>query len=325
MSMTQCQQVENTNAFRCTCKTGFRKIITVTPDVSDKSSVDRCEDINECLEENTCPNTTDCLNTVGSYECFCKTGYKRTERDTKTGGCIAVCDPSPCVHGKCEKVGDHGFACSCDGDYTGVYCNVTNDVLVKAKKVGTTIAAVIGGVLGAILAVVLVGGYLFIRKLKKSKGDEHEYMQPRKRGPLSEMRLGKRQTESDDDIELRQSGRRPVRPLPERQDRRDSGEFRRGFGGSNNMMTRPQNSRDKYEEEERVCRPLPERRDDTDLDRNRTIPRPRLTRSEDQYDEIHQTRDERPRRHFTKSSELLSQDDKRITSLQYKNKAYEDD
>ncbi|XP_035206852.1 neurogenic locus notch homolog protein 1-like [Stegodyphus dumicola] len=324
--MTTCKQEKSTNAFTCTCKKGFQSINTFKPTISANSLVHVCEDINECLDENICPNTTNCKNTFGDYECFCKIGhYKESEGDTKKDGCLAVCDPSPCVHGKCEKVGDHGFACSCDGHYTGVYCNVTNDVVVKAKKDGTTNAAIVGGVLGAILAVILIGGYLFIRKLKKSKGDEHEYMQPRKRGALSEMRLGKRQTERDDDIELRQSGRRPVRPLPERQDRRDSGEFRRGFGGSTSMMSRDQNSRDEYEEEERVRRPLPERRDNTDLGKNRMIPRPRVTRSEDQYDEIHQTREERPRRHFTKSSESLPQDDKKVTSLHYKNKAYEDD
>lgn len=46
-------------------------------------------DIDECQNSSACPETTFCLNTPGSYNCFCKDGYKRKgpHSDPKEDGC----------------------------------------------------------------------------------------------------------------------------------------------------------------------------------------------------------------------------------------------
>uniref|UniRef100_A0A914YTE7 EGF-like domain-containing protein n=1 Tax=Panagrolaimus superbus TaxID=310955 RepID=A0A914YTE7_9BILA len=56
--------------FECECKKGFE----------GSGTLDHCEDHNECKNEtlNACPNPiTFCVNTVGSYRCECKDGYRK--------------------------------------------------------------------------------------------------------------------------------------------------------------------------------------------------------------------------------------------------------
>ena len=41
-------------------------------------------DIDECKHSNTCQANSQCNNTEGSYDCICKTGFKKS----KTGKCV---------------------------------------------------------------------------------------------------------------------------------------------------------------------------------------------------------------------------------------------
>ena len=41
-------------------------------------------DIDECKHANTCLANSQCNNTEGSYDCICKTGFKKS----KTGKCV---------------------------------------------------------------------------------------------------------------------------------------------------------------------------------------------------------------------------------------------
>ncbi|XP_035221375.1 fibrillin-1-like isoform X2 [Stegodyphus dumicola] len=171
--VASCKQLKNTSSFQCLCKDGFKSINTFH--LTSLSTIEICEDIDECQEQTSCPNNTECFNIFGSYDCQCKQGYRPTEtKSIKESGCIAVCDPNPCKHGECVQFGNHGFLCSCDEEYGGAFCNSTNELVKKVKKSGVTKAAVVGVVLGLILAVVLIGGYMYFRTDRK---ESHEYAQ----------------------------------------------------------------------------------------------------------------------------------------------------
>lgn len=47
-----------------------------------------CVDINECRElEDACSSNEECINTMGSYTCTCKTGFRR---DNLTQACVDI-------------------------------------------------------------------------------------------------------------------------------------------------------------------------------------------------------------------------------------------
>lgn len=47
-----------------------------------------CVDINECRElEDACSSNEECVNTMGSYVCTCKTGFRR---DNLTQACVDI-------------------------------------------------------------------------------------------------------------------------------------------------------------------------------------------------------------------------------------------
>ncbi|KAG8172061.1 hypothetical protein JTE90_015477, partial [Oedothorax gibbosus] len=54
------------------------------------------------------PNGIRCFNTYGSYACPCLSGFRpiNESSDPKLSGCVEICNPKMCGHGKCEIKGD---------------------------------------------------------------------------------------------------------------------------------------------------------------------------------------------------------------------------
>ncbi|GFY44810.1 EGF-like domain-containing protein [Trichonephila inaurata madagascariensis] len=67
--------------FKCTCENGYRTIDS-TIRVLDKTTILRCEDIDECAEKtHSCPANSTCVNTPGDYFCQCTNGNRKKEGD----------------------------------------------------------------------------------------------------------------------------------------------------------------------------------------------------------------------------------------------------
>ncbi|XP_054718758.1 latent-transforming growth factor beta-binding protein 1-like [Uloborus diversus] len=97
---------------RCFCPKGYQ------------DSNGYCTDINECLVPRSCPKFTECRNTEGSYDCFCRQGYRPHNRtsNVKHEGCVEVCNLDACVNGQCQIDG-YSYFCKCDNGYTGRRCD----------------------------------------------------------------------------------------------------------------------------------------------------------------------------------------------------------
>ncbi|XP_054718387.1 neurogenic locus notch homolog protein 1-like isoform X2 [Uloborus diversus] len=213
---TICSSSLDSKSFQCTCAEGFYSMGSYNPTTNSETFIQKCLDIDECLNSTSCPNNTECLNTFGSYKCLCKNGYRKAvdTEDPKVSGCIAVCEPNPCLQGTCVQVGNHGFACDCGSSYTGYLCNSTNAALMDYKKKGNQKAAAVGGVLGALLLITLVAGYLLCRRLQK-RIDENDSYSQRQRNIFTEIT---RQRSTADDIEGK------------REQRLQSGAYQKGYG-----------------------------------------------------------------------------------------------
>lgn len=79
----------------------------------------RCEDINECefYKGQVCPVNAVCVNTVGSYMCDCKEGFKKQNPGDKT--CIDI-DECQDIQGLCSQrcINYWGsYRCACDSGY----------------------------------------------------------------------------------------------------------------------------------------------------------------------------------------------------------------
>lgn len=48
------------------------------------------QDINECDQTSICGDLEDCKNSFGSYECVCKTGYKKGSDGTCQGNVFSI-------------------------------------------------------------------------------------------------------------------------------------------------------------------------------------------------------------------------------------------
>ncbi|KFM78684.1 hypothetical protein X975_26071, partial [Stegodyphus mimosarum] len=174
-------------------------------------------------------------------------------------------------------------------------------VSVATQTVYITLT-IVNGVFVVCIVAILVGAYICFRKLLRLKPDEYVYVENQERNTNLDMGLGDHQrAERGEDIELRLSDRRIAKSISRS---RYSGEFHRSFDGKNRMTRTFQTSKDEQGEEDHIHQPPAEKRD-------------RL--------EVLQTRDERPHRPFSKSSESQPQEERRVTSVLYRNKAYEDE
>ncbi|CAL1300565.1 unnamed protein product, partial [Larinioides sclopetarius] len=133
---TECKRKTGLS-FECACTKGLESYSSYKPLNDPNTFIHLCEDIDECKEKTACPNTTKCFNIFRSYECMCIKGFKppAENSDIKQSGCIDVCNPNPCKHGKCEITGNV-YGCKCDAGYTGFHCNevIINTTEEKGMK-----------------------------------------------------------------------------------------------------------------------------------------------------------------------------------------------
>lgn len=80
----------------------------------------RCEDINECefYKGQVCSSNAECVNTVGSYRCECRDGFKKPDgSDDKVCADVDECTTMP---GLCSQrcINYWGsYRCACDAGY----------------------------------------------------------------------------------------------------------------------------------------------------------------------------------------------------------------
>ncbi|GIX80568.1 delta-like protein C [Caerostris extrusa] len=324
---TECKTTESSSmGFACKCKNGFFR--RTSYELATNVLVEICEDEDECLNPKICPDTTNCENFYGGYTCKCKDGYRMDkEKDVLRHGCVAVCNPNPCVHGTCSRSGQDGFMCSCDGQYTGHFCNETNADVVGLKQAVIQNSGIIGGVLGTFLVLAIILSIIlfrvsFLLQKTKSIDDTDEYVRQRKRGLVSEMRrLARRQPERQDDLEIRENERRAAhQPADERQ----SGDYRMN-PVDNMVIPRPRIGRSP-DVDSRIERPLPDRRDSGGYRKgytgdDRMFPKSNSSRH---LDEEPRQR-ERDRRPLSRSSDYLDNERTGLNKMQYRNRAYEEE
>ncbi|GFQ74872.1 hemicentin-2 [Trichonephila clavata] len=152
--------------YKCICENGYRTIDS-TIRVQGKTTILRCEDIDECVEKtHNCPVNSTCVNTPGDYFCKCTNGNRKKEGDDPNAldkkPCTSICDPNPCGAGKCQITEKFTVDCICPPGKTGSLCG-RDDVYLKKASKNTT---VVGAVLGTLLAITIVLIIVYIVRLK---------------------------------------------------------------------------------------------------------------------------------------------------------------
>ncbi|CAD5120106.1 DgyrCDS8684 [Dimorphilus gyrociliatus] len=158
----------------CNCKSSSTECNTSTgcKECKDGFEGGHCNNINECNKtaNGGCDSNSECKDTIGSFNCLCKKGYKRgstalvcveiNECDSSPcqndgecidklnefeckckpgfqgltcGGNIDECESKPCMNnGECvDKVND--YFCNCTSEYTGKNCEVTKGLCEQAN------------------------------------------------------------------------------------------------------------------------------------------------------------------------------------------------
>uniref|UniRef100_A0A3Q2QMJ9 Adhesion G protein-coupled receptor E1 n=1 Tax=Fundulus heteroclitus TaxID=8078 RepID=A0A3Q2QMJ9_FUNHE len=114
-------------SYFCSCVPGFYNPI-LKRTFNFTALQGQCIDVNECLENtsNCGPHAT-CENLIGSYECICQSGYKKTSTNGSSGHCedfdecfekIANCGP----HATCKDL-IGSYECSCNSGYEKTSAN----------------------------------------------------------------------------------------------------------------------------------------------------------------------------------------------------------
>ncbi|XP_035217001.1 neurogenic locus notch homolog protein 2-like [Stegodyphus dumicola] len=161
---------------KCSCREGFQ-ISEYGARQGKTFTIVRCEDIDECKKgTHSCSANTTCQNTIGSYNCICKPGYKKKDEKKVTykyelnkDPCVDLCTPNPCGdNGVCSISDDKMFDCKCKTGYEGTLCDRNNVAYANAK----TATTVVGAVLGVILAICLIAFFLYVRRVRKNSDSE---------------------------------------------------------------------------------------------------------------------------------------------------------
>ncbi|XP_033095614.1 mucin-like protein [Anneissia japonica] len=105
--------------YECYCCNGYRL------QQLDGNSI--CIDVDECLpnNEHNCSNNAVCNNTIGSYNCMCKTGY---EGDGITCRDINECNTEPCNEKAVCENNDGSYMCTCLTGYYNVGPDKCQDI-----------------------------------------------------------------------------------------------------------------------------------------------------------------------------------------------------
>jgi len=117
-----------------------------------------CEDIIDCLPSNPCVKGV-CTDVPGSYNCTCNPG---TQPTSNPDVCEDICTADYCLHGGVCSVnavsGDR--VCSCPNEYTGDRCQ--NPATYRTL-------AIVFGVLGGVILVLLVVLLFVIWRRRKAR------------------------------------------------------------------------------------------------------------------------------------------------------------
>ncbi|CAD5124417.1 DgyrCDS12702 [Dimorphilus gyrociliatus] len=132
--------IEFEDVITYTCKEGFE--INGTASLACKAdqtlgSLPYCQDKNECLGSHGCQHK--CENSIGSYICKCRDGFKLSANDGKTcsnidecaigdkGGCSQICTDDP----------QGSYACSCSSGYSLFTTNGQSGFTKHPSETGT--------------------------------------------------------------------------------------------------------------------------------------------------------------------------------------------
>lgn len=118
------------------CKNGPGYYICQCPPGHKLNPENECEDINECdfYRERICSHNAECINTVGSYECKCKEGFRSNQHSCDD---IDECtEVSGLCHQNCVNLWG-SYRCSCNRGFTLSIDNRTCTDINECEKFKT--------------------------------------------------------------------------------------------------------------------------------------------------------------------------------------------
>lgn len=96
----------------------------------------RCEDVNECdlHKGKVCPQNSECINTVGSYRCDCKDGFRKSRPEDLICTDVDECSEIPGLcHQRCINYWG-SYRCSCEPGYKLANDNRTCDDVDECEE-----------------------------------------------------------------------------------------------------------------------------------------------------------------------------------------------